>query len=70
MTFARRDFLAGTAAAALAATTKGDAFAAAPATVTLPFQNGTRPLVAYPAEAVADRFDAAAAAARNPVRGL
>jgi len=48
MTFDRRDFLVGAAAAALTATTQDEAFAAGPATVTLPMENGTRPLVAFP----------------------
>ena len=48
MTFDRRDFIAGAAAAAITATTMDEAFAATPATVTLPMENGTRPLVAFP----------------------
>ena len=48
MTFDRRDFLVGAAAAALTATTKDEAFAATPPTITLPMENGSRPLVAFP----------------------
>jgi sulfite dehydrogenase len=48
MTLDRRGFLASATAAALASTTGGEAFAASRATVTLPMENGTRPLVAFP----------------------
>jgi DMSO/TMAO reductase YedYZ molybdopterin-dependent catalytic subunit len=48
MSFGRRDFLTGAAAAALTATATRDAYAAAPAAVTLPMENGLRPLVAFP----------------------
>jgi DMSO/TMAO reductase YedYZ molybdopterin-dependent catalytic subunit len=46
MTFGRRDFLAGAAAAGVAPLAAGAAQAAQ--TVTLPIGNGTRPLVAFP----------------------
>jgi len=46
MTFARRGFLVGAAAAGLTSMTTAQARAAA--TVTLPMENGTRPLVAFP----------------------
>jgi DMSO/TMAO reductase YedYZ molybdopterin-dependent catalytic subunit len=48
MLFDRREFLVGSAAAGLAAATASEAAAAAPGTVTLPMENGTRPLVAFP----------------------
>ncbi len=48
MTLDRRDFLTGAAAAALAGATAGTAAAADFPTVTLPMENGTRPLVAFP----------------------
>ncbi len=46
MTFERRNFLVGAAAAGLTSMTTAQARAAA--TVTLPMENGTRPLVAFP----------------------
>jgi DMSO/TMAO reductase YedYZ molybdopterin-dependent catalytic subunit len=48
MPFDRREFLVGATAAGMAAATAGDATAAVPGTVTLPMENGTRPLVAFP----------------------
>jgi DMSO/TMAO reductase YedYZ molybdopterin-dependent catalytic subunit len=48
MTLDRRGFLTGATTAALASMTGAEALAASPATVTLPMENGIRPLVAFP----------------------